>query len=1352
MSCRLKNINDDKLIDLKERFGDKQGLNKWYKIYGHLQSTFTSESPIDTNSVKSMQSKLDAYNEDTGENHSLIINDGSKEFKYGDIQLTQNGKYTVDIDVDWGDTVVPSTAYSINVAQPLFDDDGDMIMPDDDLMKPHVNFMNEKIMDPDDEAMEREAAMLRAERSGDVIDISILKESEDALRAEMESLEDAKDSISQVLILTGRKIIDIKSRTGKLIANLDDIESQISKLRVSGASRDAISELENRAKIIIDKIDFNKESLESLYHRFLVAKKSRNIEQLQALFYDHYEFAVKLANSENADEGDLVLAISALNMWSRIKDIATAGNVHTSKEVREKLNQIQKKANDSSIDDLKEAAKELLIKYGEETGVKVGGEDFETVEDVGSYAANLRTIGETKIKLLNLLDRFLKNAHLRVTGELFDVRKTIRKMFSDLHKNGLSVNMFFEKNENGKVRPKIIGRLNSIYHEELKKINDGFNSAIERADEDRVQESRTAKKAKAINTRNAALLERNYIINPIDLYDAEKHAKIKRDLIDITGSDTYAEEKINEALNKYQQYVEDRSNKRFSLIGEGKDLDEVDKRILKYGLSRDPSVVVEYMNKKDVGEDIRNIEWGERYLVMVPRRIMNNKKGTSTNYYNQDFQDTILNNPKAFEFYNKYLNIIEKLLSYLPYYITNDLPENFYPSMEKDFWSKAVSAGGKFGVFSGIKRGVIDALSTSRAKIMPTTDITGSPIRKVPIKMINDVSEEERSLDMENVLYAFAESAISYKYMSQVEDKATLVMQMLRDVKAVTVNPDGTLMRDKTGVQKKQLENAIKIGQYAIDNNIYGIRYSDEGVTSKKFFNSDRQSIMLVDQDNYDTRILEEYYKLTRSMSVPDANNEIMRMFPNKVALVTEKEANRALTNKLRDLEDKKYFGQIDDAKFKAQTERIRNVAGLLGQSFSWAKLADKVVNFGYYKSFSWNIFPAFANKAFGDIAIMNHAAGGRDFNTKDAIWAINQALVSSISSINSGSLNSNKLYNLCHRFGIVSDIVDSVKMRKNVNLGLLTNPMAMMSNADYQIRSATMAAMMKGKEMIDINGKKRTLYDAFNDDGTWNVSEFGEDEKWNGNPNEFTDNTELFKFINKIRGVNMMLHGNMDSDTSIMAKSTVLGRLLGQYRVSWMVPGFNARFESKRYDSNLERYVEGRFISTGRFVMNNGVFGTMDTLLKLMMLQGSKAFDGKNMSAEDRDMIVENVKKTFHEIMVWGMMYGAYLLMSASMDDKDSDDAKFKYAALNQLNRLMGDISFYFSPNTFENILNNVVPSMSVLTDFLRFSRSLVKYYEGDEYYDAERVFLNVTRQLPLFNMVNKLEYQTRQILQQNQ
>lgn len=79
-----------------------------------------------------------------------------------------------------------------------------------------------------------------------------------------------------------------------------------------------------------------------------------------------------------------------------------------------------------------------------------------------------------------------------------------------------------------------------------------------------------------------------------------------------------------------------------------------------------------------------------------------------------------------------------------------------------------------------------------------------------------------------------------------------------------------------------------------------------------------------------------------------------------------------------------------------------------------------------------------------------------------------------------------------------------------------------------------------------------------------------------------------------------------------------------------------------------------------------------------------------------------------------------------------------------------MGDISFYFSPNTFENILNNVVPSMSVLTDFLRFTRSLEKHMQGQEYYDDEKLFLDLTRQLPGFNMINKFSYQTKQLLMQ--
>ena len=78
-----------------------------------------------------------------------------------------------------------------------------------------------------------------------------------------------------------------------------------------------------------------------------------------------------------------------------------------------------------------------------------------------------------------------------------------------------------------------------------------------------------------------------------------------------------------------------------------------------------------------------------------------------------------------------------------------------------------------------------------------------------------------------------------------------------------------------------------------------------------------------------------------------------------------------------------------------------------------------------------------------------------------------------------------------------------------------------------------------------------------------------------------------------------------------------------------------------------------------------------------------------------------------------------------------------------------MGDITFYISPMTFNQIVNNPVPAFSIFTDAIRLQKTIVKHMNGDDYYDNEVLLENFTRNFPGLNVYNKIKYRSERILQ---
>jgi hypothetical protein len=117
------------------------------------------------------------------------------------------------------------------------------------------------------------------------------------------------------------------------------------------------------------------------------------------------------------------------------------------------------------------------------------------------------------------------------------------------------------------------------------------------------------------------------------------------------------------------------------------------------------------------------------------------------------------------------------------------------------------------------------------------------------------------------------------------------------------------------------------------------------------------------------------------------------------------------------------------------------------------------------------------------------------------------------------------------------------------------------------------------------------------------------------------------------------------------------------------------------------------------------------------------------------------------------GMAYTAfilasyYLLKAALPDDEEmkkrrrlgKDHTAIQRMTINMLYRTYQDLAIYSSPDVFDQLTGNPVPSWSVVRDALAVPKAWYKF-STDEGYHWDKAVLKTTKALPIVNNVNKL------------
>lgn len=322
-------------------------------------------------------------------------------------------------------------------------------------------------------------------------------------------------------------------------------------------------------------------------------------------------------------------------------------------------------------------------------------------------------------------------------------------------------------------------------------------------------------------------------------------------------------------------------------------------------------------------------------------------------------------------------------------------------------------------------------------------------------------------------------------------------------------------------------------------------------------------------------------------------------------------------------------------------------------------------------------------------------------------------------------------------------------------NIPKWAKPYEMMRRGDYNIRASVLiATMMYRKAMVkDLTTgetKRVPIWELYDENGNFRTDMY-EAQGWS--EEELADRTEWNKLKNRVNKVLYTVMGNTDKNATKLLKKGILGRLIAQFRLSWMPEGFASRWMDERYDQDLERKTKGRW----RDYQDIGLDGSVTILMRMFMQKlGSSvdAFEGITMK-DGSDLDAHNMENMYRNFsgMMWtiGVVLAGLMLSYIDLDDDEDGGKKSALKVLiNTLYRLQQDLQFYSSTDVLSTVTGNAIPALRVITDYKNAMQATWKAIEEDDY-TWDQALLKWTKAgfpIPQAALINKVKFMTEKEL----
>lgn len=428
------------------------------------------------------------------------------------------------------------------------------------------------------------------------------------------------------------------------------------------------------------------------------------------------------------------------------------------------------------------------------------------------------------------------------------------------------------------------------------------------------------------------------------------------------------------------------------------------------------------------------------------------------------------------------------------------------------------------------------------------------------------------------------------------------------------------------------------------------------------------------------------------------------------------------------------YFDAKIFSKSRADNGKIGNA--------SISKLADSLVGYTSITGLALNGVGGMANALVGKLQMLIDAGAGEFFNFKDyakgsaLYWAMLVPLLGEINSITKSS----KLGLLMQKFDVEDDFYEKAKSSdfyKNVIArGIFNaNVMVLYGMGEHMLHAQTMLAILNNKKNNVLNeyGKEVPLLDAFevkkNPDGS---SYLAIKEGYTMKDGSAITEDWITKVKNRIHYANTSMHGAFGGHDKGMAHRYAIGRLIMNFR-QWMPAHYARRFRGQYYDSYLDEYREGFYVSAFKFA-KDCLVGTLHGQLNYIARYDSLT-----------DVQKANCRRAFAEAIMVAFFAISTAMMGPSKDHKGNWARR---SLLLQMLRMRTEV-YASSPlatyNFFKNIitiLNSPMACINTATKMLEMLKlwELAEYYESGKYKGENKYLHNLKQVVPIRQVENQL------------
>lgn len=372
-----------------------------------------------------------------------------------------------------------------------------------------------------------------------------------------------------------------------------------------------------------------------------------------------------------------------------------------------------------------------------------------------------------------------------------------------------------------------------------------------------------------------------------------------------------------------------------------------------------------------------------------------------------------------------------------------------------------------------------------------------------------------------------------------------------------------------------------------------------------------------------------------------------------------------------------------------------------------YGPMTDRLISYVRLKGMGWNPFSALGNITQGLTSNFTFSTGSQYFGQKDYFKATGLVL-HTIAGKTSEAKKISKLFQKFDTF-VKSNELNFGKSREltqatRTGFSKLADPFEMQQRGEYFIQGQTMVATLLHEKITDKDGNQVSLYDAFDSNGNWITDKFGEDP--------YKDPKKLFKMTMKLRKAIIDVHGNYSRP--MLAKKHFYQRAAMIFR-TWLPQAINNRFGEETSDILLGTTTKGRYRSYNSFIRDN------EGKINLQAIRDNLTWlVGLGNKSELTQLDKSNMRKNLAELGMIAALSLAIMGIKAMIKDLDDDEKYYANYIINSMSRAYGDLTFFMSPASFDQVIKDPIPLIGVVRDITDLLPAAFGVITGDDEYKS--------------------------------